>query len=411
MAITALPNPPSRSDPANFPERADAFMSALPGFALEANQLQEQVNEAAQAAEENAGAAGESAQAAATSRNQAAQRATDALTAADAAAQKAAEAGGSAALAAQWATKTGASVDGGEFSAKHYAQLAAQGMGLPVFALGNIPSADVGPIFVPTQGAMEWRNGRYVVQRADHGQCRLTYISPTELRLVPDGGDGLIINGRQCRIPPAGIGITTASTTASTVYYLYAKSDGAGGAVVEPRVAATNPHTRHTDGVEILTGNPDYTLVGWASTTGTNSFMYTTTDRRVMSWFNRRQRHARELGGPSTTVSTDYVQLTSGVIMSCWAGEEINFAVTGEVHTTAAFGTGIYLQVRVGAALLAYGGWGYSAEANGVQRASSIVDTFVAPTDGTHSLAPFGLTNTASAPAVFRQALVATAMI
>ena len=37
MPITALPIPPSRSDPANFATRADAFLGALPTFATEAN--------------------------------------------------------------------------------------------------------------------------------------------------------------------------------------------------------------------------------------------------------------------------------------------------------------------------------------------------------------------------------------
>ena len=37
MPITPLPNPPSRSDPSNFSERADAFMAALPAFATETN--------------------------------------------------------------------------------------------------------------------------------------------------------------------------------------------------------------------------------------------------------------------------------------------------------------------------------------------------------------------------------------
>lgn len=45
MTITALPTPPSRSDPANFSARSDAFLGALPAFATEANALQEDVNE------------------------------------------------------------------------------------------------------------------------------------------------------------------------------------------------------------------------------------------------------------------------------------------------------------------------------------------------------------------------------
>ena len=37
MTITALPTPPSRSDPSNFSARADAFMTALPTFVTETN--------------------------------------------------------------------------------------------------------------------------------------------------------------------------------------------------------------------------------------------------------------------------------------------------------------------------------------------------------------------------------------
>ena len=42
--ITALPTPPTRSDPVNFSTRADAFLAALPTFASEANALQTDVN-------------------------------------------------------------------------------------------------------------------------------------------------------------------------------------------------------------------------------------------------------------------------------------------------------------------------------------------------------------------------------
>ena len=44
MPITALPTPPQRSDPANFASRGDAFMTALPTFATEANALATTVN-------------------------------------------------------------------------------------------------------------------------------------------------------------------------------------------------------------------------------------------------------------------------------------------------------------------------------------------------------------------------------
>lgn len=45
MAITPLPTPPSRSDPANFADRGDAFLGALPTFATEANALATATNQ------------------------------------------------------------------------------------------------------------------------------------------------------------------------------------------------------------------------------------------------------------------------------------------------------------------------------------------------------------------------------
>ena len=44
MPVTALPTPPSRSDPVNFPTRADNFLGALPTFALELNEVQSAVS-------------------------------------------------------------------------------------------------------------------------------------------------------------------------------------------------------------------------------------------------------------------------------------------------------------------------------------------------------------------------------
>ena len=44
--ITALPSPPSRQDPTNFNDRADAFLGALPAFATEANAQAVEVNTA-----------------------------------------------------------------------------------------------------------------------------------------------------------------------------------------------------------------------------------------------------------------------------------------------------------------------------------------------------------------------------
>ncbi|MGG2424917.1 hypothetical protein ACQV88_25950, partial [Ralstonia pseudosolanacearum] len=165
MAITSLPTPPSRSDPENFPERADAFMAALPRFATEANALQEHVTEAAAPVDQDAAAAAVSRDAAAESRSQAGQSAQAAETARQVAGQKAGEAGASAQRAQQWAEKLGAPVEGDGFSAKHWAEVAAMGAGLPVYMPDSVPTQDVGPIFIVRQGNAEWdaETGRYRV--------------------------------------------------------------------------------------------------------------------------------------------------------------------------------------------------------------------------------------------------------
>lgn len=91
MPITPLPDPPSRSDPATFSSKADAFLGALPDFGTEANALAADVN-----ADEIAAAA--SASAAAASALQAGQE--------RALAEQAANAASEAANAAKWVSGT-----------------------------------------------------------------------------------------------------------------------------------------------------------------------------------------------------------------------------------------------------------------------------------------------------------------
>lgn len=89
MAITALPNPPSRAEsPATFSDDADAFLGALPTFQVEANELASDVNSkqtmaasSAQQASNSATQAASSATSAATSANNAAANAQNAAAA------------------------------------------------------------------------------------------------------------------------------------------------------------------------------------------------------------------------------------------------------------------------------------------------------------------------------------------
>jgi len=97
-SIGALPTPPSRSDPANFAARGDAFMTALPTFRSETNTVASNVYANALEAEADASAADASAAAAAA---QVALAAAQASAAANSAAAAAASIG-----APQWVSGT-----------------------------------------------------------------------------------------------------------------------------------------------------------------------------------------------------------------------------------------------------------------------------------------------------------------
>jgi len=85
--ISALPSPPSRQDPANFADEADAFLGALPTFQSETNTAGTYIEGKASEAETSATNAATSATGAATS-------ATNSANSATAAANSAASAGG-----------------------------------------------------------------------------------------------------------------------------------------------------------------------------------------------------------------------------------------------------------------------------------------------------------------------------
>ena len=108
MAITLLPTPPSRQDPANFNVRADEFLGALPTFGTEANSLAADVNSKQTTASNAATTATNAANTATT-------KATEATTAASTATTKATEASNSATSAANSAST--ATTKAGEASA------------------------------------------------------------------------------------------------------------------------------------------------------------------------------------------------------------------------------------------------------------------------------------------------------
>ncbi|MEN4918270.1 hypothetical protein ABE485_06325 [Achromobacter spanius] len=358
-------------------------MAALPRFADEANALQQDVTQSAEDADNDARAAALSANAAEVGRAAAASSADAASSSQQGASQKAAESRDSATLARQWATKLNEPVDAGEFSAKHYAQLAAQGMGLPIFPPSAIPTTNVGDIHVSGMGAMCWDGSRYVAVRYGHGQCRFLYVSPAQCILRPYNGDKVIVNGVTRSIPAAGVSIANTALegpTGTTNYiYLY---DNAGTLTLE---ASATGHSTHTNGVEIKTGDATRTLVGVAFKDSVN-FINTAAVRGVASWFNRYYTKAQATNFNTGTASTTPVQAIGNVYVWTWAGEGTTSTINGRTFVSTA-GASAYTY------LYDDNNNSWSAAATSVSANAAVPVTLIVPienrTEGFHSLSTY----------------------
>ena len=238
--------------------------------------------------------------------------------------------------------------------------------------------------------------------RYDHGQCRFIYSSTTACVLMPYNGNGLLINGRQYRIPAAGVTLSNSGLAANTVYLVFARDDGSGGIALEARAGVS--HVTHTDGVEILSGDASRTLVGMVATVAGGAFAFTAANRRVASWFNRRTVGLFEANTPSNTTSTSYAQLTTGVNALMWSGETAALDADGVAFPTSAPNVGAYLVLAVNGTAIG-GGAGYSLGATGSQMATGVTTVYTANADSVFTFAPYGLTSSAAGPITFRQDL------
>lgn len=235
--------------------------------------------------------------------------------------------------------------------------------------------------------------------RYDHGQCRFNYVSATECRLVPVNGNGLIINGRQYRIPAGGVALSNSGLAANTNYYVFARDDGTGGIALEARTGVS--HVTHTDGVEILSGDAGRTLVGHIRTTASSQFAHSTTYRWVASWFNRTRFALLEGPTNSATSSTSYVQLTSGFSALIWARDLVSLTATGVAWSTSANGGGYWIIAANGTGIA--GGYGNNFPVAGALYSTAIASVYSPATDAAVSFAPFGQTSLASNPVAFKQ--------
>lgn len=118
------------------------------------------------------------------------------------------------------------------------------------------------------------------------GQCQLT-LSAGSLKLLPFNGNMLIVNGRSCTVPDAGVTLAATGLSATTLYYIYAtQSGGVINALEASTTAFAVSTTAGNKGVRIKNGDDTRTYVGAAYVKTAATYADSLMQRFVRSLFN-----------------------------------------------------------------------------------------------------------------------------
>lgn len=106
-----------------------------------------------------------------------------------------------------------------------------------------------------------WQAPSSGVGSSPQGQCRLSYVSTTSIRLDRYNGKYLFIDGTNQEISSSGPTVSNSGLNPSTVYYCYAFMSGS-PAVITLELSTTVPVLDSTYGIYVKTGTPARTYVG-----------------------------------------------------------------------------------------------------------------------------------------------------
>lgn len=247
----------------------------------------------------SATAAAGSATAAASSATSAGTSAGNASTSAGAAASSATAAGNSATLAQAWATQLGTPVAGGLYSARFYAQQAQTHAGIPLYASGNIPTTNVGEIWVEGYGPYRWGTGVYVPNKlpAKHRNNSGVTTPSNVSVLVPVGNwraesdfcDIILATARTKNLQASGgwtageggNGICSGVRAINTPYHIFVILNPTTGAV--DVCLDTDPNAANRPA-----GFTQYRWVGWRVTDASNVIIPLLQNGMFFSWGYRR---------------------------------------------------------------------------------------------------------------------------
>lgn len=173
--------------------------------------------------------------------------------------------------------------------------------------------------------------------------------SATTCFLTSFNGNKIKINGQYWTIPNVGVQITNSGLAANTVYYCYATISGGNIALSWSNTGHVRSASSGNEGVEILSGNDLYSLVGMVRTNAASQFENTETARHVRSWKNdngirshRSLATTFNLATPSVWVEDTNMRIS----LLLWNAEKIfvsGLALAYHSATGAAFYVGVYV--------------------------------------------------------------------
>jgi hypothetical protein len=181
------------------------------------------------------------------------------------------------------------------------------------------------------------------------GQVHFAATSTTAVALVPKGGAYLTIAGVDYPVPSGGVAATITSTyvngvaatalTASTLYYVYAFMLAGVLTLNFSTTAHATDTTAGNVGVEIMTGDNAYSLVGMVYPTSGPVLGYSGANQLVLSWFNKSGLAAINIftAGRSTT-SGSYAEVNSEIRCQflVWSGDSAQIEINGSVESNTA---------------------------------------------------------------------------
>lgn len=189
------------------------------------------------------------------------------------------------------------------------------------------------------------------------GECRLT-LSGGNLLLSRYDGYRIIIDDAVQAIPSAGVTLAATGKTANTTYYVYAYMSS-GTMTLEAATTSYSADSRN--GVMTKTGDTTRTLVGMARAITGPAWVDSTTQRFVLSYYNRQEKSILYAPPNTSTTSTSFVVLGALTYFLSWADTitvVCNLPITNSV-TNIAYSS-------IACAVNGTGAGGVASHANGI---------------------------------------------